>query len=157
MKTARIRTVLLVLTGLLTAVVNVRASDPVGIYAVVDKVVLEPNEKSPERIQIWGTFSTWANYGDVYGKPEKGYLYYKLPSNNAKVALAEWADLKAVAGTGQGIAFGQRYSGPGRIRAANEKPESPDSYILGQGITKIGYGDYSENMKRVVGELKNAK
>jgi hypothetical protein len=140
---------------------NVRASDPVGVYALVDKVVLEPNEKSPERIQIWGTFATWADHGDVYGKPEKGFLYYKIPATNAKAALAEWADLKAIAGTGQGVAFGQRYSQMGRVRPATEKPESPDVYVLGVGLTKVGYGashgSSPDNMKRVVGELKSAK
>src|SRR5262245_32232762 len=32
-------------------------SDPTGIYARVDKVVLEPNATTPERIQIWGAFA----------------------------------------------------------------------------------------------------
>jgi hypothetical protein len=26
----------------------------IGIYGIVDKVVLEPDENAPERIQIWG-------------------------------------------------------------------------------------------------------
>ena len=33
------------------------ASGPVGIYAMVDKVVFEPNDTAPERIQIWGAFA----------------------------------------------------------------------------------------------------
>src|SRR3989442_13271308 len=33
------------------------ASDPVGIYALVDKVVMERNEQARENIQIWGDFS----------------------------------------------------------------------------------------------------
>ena len=44
------------LAGLALATVPVGASDPVGIYAVVKKVVFEPNETAPERIQIWGAF-----------------------------------------------------------------------------------------------------
>jgi hypothetical protein len=32
-----------------------------AIYAVVDKVVLEPNEQAPTQIQLWGTFA----YGDL--------------------------------------------------------------------------------------------
>jgi len=42
------------------------ASDPVGVYCLVDKVVLEPNETSPERIQISGTFSLWEPGDDRY-------------------------------------------------------------------------------------------
>ena len=38
------------------------ASDPIGIYALVDKVVLEPNEKNPERIQIHGAFAFAEGY-----------------------------------------------------------------------------------------------
>jgi hypothetical protein len=39
------------------------------VYAIVEKVVLEPNENSPERIQIWGVFSvarSYTQYEDVY-------------------------------------------------------------------------------------------
>ena len=28
----------------------------IGIYGIVDKVVFEPDENAPERIQIWGLF-----------------------------------------------------------------------------------------------------
>jgi hypothetical protein len=158
MKTARIRSVLLVLTGLLITVVNVRASDPVGIYAVVDKVVFEPNEAAAERVQVWGTFSTWAERGDIYTKPQKGYLYYKFRTGSSgRVERTEWADLKAIAGTGQGVAFGQRYTAPGRIRPASEKPEGPEEYPVGMGLTKVGIGGYQYNMDRVIGEIKKAK
>src|SRR5829696_8827063 len=36
---------------------SVRASDPVGVFGMIDKVVLEPNENTPERIQVFGAFS----------------------------------------------------------------------------------------------------
>jgi len=159
MRTARLRTALLVMTGLVITITNVRASDPVGIYALVDRVVLEPNETSPERIQIWGTFSIWADYGDVYGTPQKGYLYYKFAADTkgGKVERAEWSDLKAIAGTGQGIAFGQRHQPAGRLRPAGENPGSPDAYPLGMGITKVGWGGYQDNMKRVIGEIRKVE
>ena len=159
MKTTRSRTLLFVLTGLILTAISVRASDPVGIYAVVDRIVLEPNDRSPERIQIWGTFSLWENYGDVYSPPQKGYLYYKFATNTnaGKVERAEWADLKAIAGTGQGIAFGQRHSPAGRVRSANEKPATPEAYPLGMGITKVGFGGYQDNMKRIIGDIKKAE
>jgi hypothetical protein len=50
-----------------------RASDPVGVYALVEKVVLEPNEKAPERIQIWGAFSLASTVDrDSYEAPARG-------------------------------------------------------------------------------------
>src|SRR6059036_1850645 len=58
------------------------ASDPVGVYAVVDKVVLEPSEANPERIQVWGAFAIAEGYGYTYKKAERGYLYYKLIRTN---------------------------------------------------------------------------
>jgi len=33
------------------------ASGPVGFYAVIEKVVFEPDEKAPERMQLWGAFA----------------------------------------------------------------------------------------------------
>src|SRR5438034_6084567 len=58
------------------------ASDPVGIYALVDKVVFEPNETNPERIQIWGGFAIAEGYGYTYKNAQRGYLYYKVNSDN---------------------------------------------------------------------------
>jgi len=75
------------------------ASDPVGIYALVDKVVFEPNETNPERIQIWGAFAIAEGYGYTYKNAERGYLYYKVNSEKQTACRNEWTDLKAVAGT----------------------------------------------------------
>ena len=38
------------------------ASGPAGIYGVVSKVVFEPNDAAPERIQIWGAFTLVATW-----------------------------------------------------------------------------------------------
>src|SRR5207244_1267145 len=88
---------------------TVMASDPVGIYARVDRVSMEPNEQSPERIKIWGAFSMAAGRGDTYLAPECGYLYFQVDPGHEKECRAEWADFKRVAGNGQIIAFGNRY------------------------------------------------
>jgi hypothetical protein len=50
------RTMILALCGVLLIAVGARGSDPVGIYAVIDRVVMEPKEGTPERIQVWGVF-----------------------------------------------------------------------------------------------------
>ena len=62
-----IKQLLLLALGLIAATLSAQASDPVGIYALVDKVVYEPNDKAPERVQIWGAFSLAEGRGDGYG------------------------------------------------------------------------------------------
>jgi len=117
------------------------ASGPAGVICIVDKVVFEPSEGVPQRIQIWGAFSV-ATYTttNVFGRAKAGYMYFSLPANStaAEIALKEWADLKSVAGTGTGVGFGSAWnSDHGDIRDAKEKPKSPDPYAIGSGVVKI--------------------
>ena len=85
------------------------ASDPIGIYAFVDRVVFEPGDATPERIQVWGGFALAnARNRDDYHTAERGCLYFKLRTGDEEVCKKEWADLKAVAGTGQIVSFGSR-------------------------------------------------
>ncbi len=123
--------------GLLVGSFDARASDPVGIYAFVDKVVLEPNEGQPERIQIWGGFALAEGYGYTYAPAKRGYLYYSIKPGEEEKARKEWADLKSLAGTDQFVAFGVRHKPKGTIRAADAKPEKPDVYPIGFGLTKV--------------------
>ena len=116
---------------------SVDASDPIGVYAVVDKVVLEPNDKKPERIQIWGAFCFAEGRGDNYGAAKRGYLYYKLDPAKPDVSQKEWNDLKDLAGTKQVVAFGSRRVEKGRLRNADDKPDAPDTYPIGFGLQKI--------------------
>jgi hypothetical protein len=93
-----------------------RASGPVGIYGIVERVVFEPNEQGAERIQVWGAFAL-VDYGSNTPAPAPaapGYLYFKAPTvvegfvtpADVTAVRREWADLKAIAGTGQAIGFG---------------------------------------------------
>src|SRR5690349_5967897 len=60
---------------LLGAVSTVRASDPNAIYAFVDRVVLEPSDDKPERIQVWGGFALAKTENRYeYGAAQRGYL-----------------------------------------------------------------------------------
>jgi hypothetical protein len=114
------------------------ASDPTGVFARIDKVVLEPNDTAPERIQVWGAFSmAQGRSGEQYESPKTGYLYYKLPAEKADVARKEWADLKSVAGKHEIIGFGTRFEEKGRIRQAVDKVANPDAYPLGWGLVKM--------------------
>jgi len=95
---------------LLCAAADVIASGPVGLYGIIEKVVFEPSEQAPERIQIWGAFAVVDGglaHPGVTSKPLRGYLYFKLPDGSARAAAkTEWMDLKSIAGTGQAIGFG---------------------------------------------------
>jgi hypothetical protein len=150
-------TVLVCMAFLLTAATAI-ASDPIGIYAIVEKVVLEPNDTAPQTIQIWGVFAlSDANHGDNYHAPERGYLYYSLPGPRVQAqrnsALTEWTDLKKLAGARQAIGFGGRYIVTGRVRKATEKPEAPDVYPVQMGIVKM---DGSHLQSTIVTQLQNA-
>jgi hypothetical protein len=131
------RTMLAVVVAFLALAGTARASDPVGIYALVEKVVLEPEDK-PERAQVWGVFRlAKVRAGDEYLPPVYGYLYYTLEAGKEKDGRIEWADLKKVAGTGQVVAFAGRYQPLGTVRKAAAKPEKPDTYVIADGMHKL--------------------
>ena len=123
----------------------VYASDPMAVYARVDKVVLEPNAGAPQTAQVWGVFSmAKPDDRNDFLAPARGYLYFKLPAGSTATALQEWADLKAVAGTGQLVAFGSRYQLKARLRKPDERPDAPDAYNVNFGMTKVnGRTDYA--------------
>ena len=166
MKTLKLSVTLLVGAMLIFTAATLRASDPVGVYAIVQKVIFEPSDTAPQRILIWGVFAfaDTARVGDFYTKPQRGYLYFSLPKGKESTALKEWADFKAVAGTGQGIAFGTRhYPMLVKVRPDSEKPASPDSYAPdsyfanGIGVTKVNpVSGYQDNMTDIISQLKVA-
>jgi hypothetical protein len=151
----------------LFAAVQVSASGPLGIYAIVEKVVFEPDDTSPERIQLWGAFSyVEGPIPDgvmVVSRALRGYMYFRLPApdgasweRDVKTIRNEWRDPKAVAGTRQAVGFGvwpggvrpnppSVILGPSlrgseasfRVRPADEKPESPARYMTNAGIVKL--------------------
>ena len=124
MKTAR---AILVVGVLLFVAADLIASGPVGIYAIIEKVIFEPSEQAPERIQIWGAFAVvdgGLTQPGATSKPLRGYLYFKLPDGSAQAAAkTEWTDLKTVAGTGQAIGFGN-WDFVGRVQDFGSRPNS---------------------------------
>src|SRR3954470_9746829 len=123
----------IVLAGLFLSSSWLRASGPVGVICVVDKVVFEPSEAAPERIQIWGAFSIATSTTNVFGPAKAGYMYFSLPATAAAADAArkEWVDLKAVAGTGTGVGFGSAGNNKKeKVRDATDKVQSPDVYPL---------------------------
>jgi hypothetical protein len=117
-----------------------RASGYVGVYALIDKVVMEPNAENPERIQIFGVFSIAKEQG-AFQPAQRGYLYFTLAAEKDLIRK-EWADLKAAAGTRTVIAFGGSgfagsFSTIPRLRKPDEKPSTPDPYVLGAGLSRM--------------------
>ena len=115
-----------------------QASDVIAVYALVERVVMEPNADKPEQIQIWGVFSVAEpNDRNSYQVPQRGYLYFKLPSTKEDVARNEWADFKSIAGKREAVGFGNRHMVKLRVRKADEKPKAPDIYQVELGLVKI--------------------
>src|SRR6266550_1702147 len=138
-----------------------RASDPTGIYAFVDRVVFEPSEATPERIQVWGGFALakTENRND-YHDAERGCLYFKLRPGDEAVCQKEWADLKSVAGTGQIVAFGSRSENKAiTLRKAEAKLEKPDGYPKGWGMNKVQPRNYAplNQITKLQGKKADAK
>ncbi len=114
-----------------------RASDPVGIYGLVTKVVMEPSEGAPERIQVHGVFAVAVGRGINYTNPQAGVLYFKLNPEKKDHCLREWNDLKTQAGKKEVVGFGLRYADKQpTIRKMSEKLETPDAYEMGIGIQR---------------------
>jgi hypothetical protein len=151
-----------VLAAISVSAATLWASGPVGCYAIVEKVIFEPSEASPETIQVWGVFALTGVNGSGYSTPQRGYLYYKVDratSGAERASLAAWADLKKVAGTGEAIGFAGGFNSPnwqtvnntGRIRNATEKPSRPDVFPVGNPVVPLRAGQ-----AEVTAKLKDA-
>ena len=57
-----------------------KASGPIAVYALVDKVAFEPNADKPQRIRLSGVFITAEDNTGTYSAPRRGYLYFTLPA-----------------------------------------------------------------------------
>ncbi len=187
--------VLASLIGSLAAATSLNASGRIGFYGIVEKVVFEPSEAAPERILVWGVFAYvdgGASQNNAVSAAKRGYLYFRLrsgipgftPDRQAEASKKEWADLKAVAGTGQAVGFGswgyigsfavlepggvaaapsylyERMPGGGdqadlRVRPANETPANPATYQTETGVVKISdTGSHAAIVKQLREALK---
>ncbi len=133
------RMLMIVGTALLIAVPQARASDQTGIYALIEKVEIEPAEGQAERIRVHGVFALPKSTStDEYGPPVRGFLYFSLPKEKQDNARKEWADLKKLAGSGDAIAFGSRRSLPMlKVRSDSDTTKDAVAYPLDVGLTKL--------------------
>lgn len=141
----------------LLMVASVKASDPVGVYAMVERVVFAPSdtalgkEAAPKSVQVWGVFTPSIEPPrptykpeQAYGEVQKGYMYFTCAADKMATCLAEWSDLKSMAGKTEVVGFSTRWArSKARVRPASETPTMPDMYESNVGVVKIGrYGDY---------------
>jgi hypothetical protein len=135
----------------------------VGIYATIDKIVLEPDENSPERIRIFGTFIIPVPRSSGFHEhPQQGYLYYRIPVGREDVAK-EWLELKKFAGTGKAIGFAAYWMPSPRTPYTNTSLEvhihkdgdtaTPDPYPRSIGILEKDDG-INPKFEDFVAELK---
>ena len=161
MRFSRLAVVLVPVTAALAiaAAPTVR-KDPHGVYGIIDSVIFEPAHGTPERVQLWGAFALADVVGLKDGKidyiqiglfqpPKRGYMYYTVNRRDEATSRTEWAELKAVAGTGQLTAWGahiptanssvstQKFDTAfariirtynGRVRSADEPIAAPDTF-----------------------------
>jgi hypothetical protein len=137
------RILVMVGAALLCATSPARASDPVGVYALIDKVEIEPSEGQPEFVRLHGVFSiAQRKSGDAYSAPQRGFIYFSLPKDKQDQARKEWADLKKMAGTGEAVAFAGRYDVQ-KVKVRTDADTTKDAvpYSLGNGLSKLGKND----------------
>ena len=134
------RPMFVALAGIMVIGIPTSASDPLGVYCLVEKVVLEPTD-CPERAQVWGACVTSnPRQGGDLTAVRRGYFYYKVPARHEDLARAEWKDLQSVAGKQIAVGFGKRNANVGRFRAPDMKPETPDDYPINIGVVRL-YSD----------------
>lgn len=113
-------------------------SDWIAVYSIIDKVVFEPNDAAPERVQLWGDFAlARPNDRNFYDAPQRGYLYLSLVPGKEDACRREWNDFRTLAGTGQVVGFGGRNAPRVRVRKAGEKVDKPDVYPMAYGLIKM--------------------
>ncbi len=120
-----------------------RASGPIGIYGVIEKVTVDEQKGNAPAVQIWGVFCLDVTTKDAnhlaYSSPQQGFLYLKADANAVEACRREWADLQKLAGMGQIVGFGDSHEvrDAVHVRRANEKAEKPEPFPLGNGLVKI--------------------
>jgi hypothetical protein len=144
--------------ALIPAMASPVASGRVGVYAIVERVVFEPNEVAPQRMRLFGAFifteqhcaDCFAGGGDAnrsmaLSAVRKGYLHFELPSISAATPQAtigairrEWSDIRALAGTGTAIAFGSwRYAGASPVLEQMSIPDTVQAVYVINGKRAI--------------------
>jgi hypothetical protein len=120
----------------------------------VDKLVFEPSESTPSRIQIWGTFAFLNEARNAYGEPMRGYLYYAAAPGKEEECREQWAKLKQLVAGQHLISFG--FCGEpkvdGDLRKSTAKAGGPAVFPL----VKQGFAD-ADSMQQQFPSLKQLR
>src|SRR5437763_131477 len=103
------------------------AGGPPPVCMAVDKIVLEPNDVAPLRIQIWGTFIFLADSRTTYGNPVRGYFYYTAVPGKEEECRRHWGKLRTMVQNDEIVAFGMCGTPQvqDHLRNPLAKPEDP--------------------------------
>jgi hypothetical protein len=121
-----------------------QGSGPLGVIAVIDKVVAEPSGEAPERVRVWGTFVMARDERDrTYSLPAYGFLYYALDPAKKAECRREWAEMQKAAGKRVviGWADSSQRRRLGRVRPFGAAADEPDRYPIGYGLTELWKGE----------------
>jgi len=139
--------ILVALLVLLCWATPVWAGGPPPMYVLVEKVVLEPSDQAPERIQIWGCFiRTKGPLKEEFTAPVYGFLYLAIAAGKEQQCREQWALWQKAAGSGKVVPVGCCLDADNfltlPIRKPDERPQRPDgTYALGQlGLFGDFYG-----------------
>ena len=114
-----------------------KASDPVGVYAVLERVELEPNAAYPDRVKLYGWFAVANRTSRLYDEPRHGWLYFSLKDDKADLCRREWKDLEELAGNGKCVAFGGRYGELGKVVKKKDRLAAPVAYPIAAGLFNV--------------------
>lgn len=139
----------LVMMSVLAMAGVAHASDPVGVYGLVNGVVLQPNATAPTHVQLFGWFALADKATSDYTAPQAGYMYYACPSGDAATCAMEWADIQKIGAAGDCVGYGSRrdpstfqYRDNGVVRPAGETPAKPNVYPIAMGVASVADQNY---------------
>ena len=116
----------------------VLASTRVAVYAIVDEIAFEPSSFEPERAWISGVFVVPVPISSgLHQAPARGHLYLSLSPANAEATRRDWESLKANAGTGRVVGFGEYWMRCSLVRSAPELPPDAEDANCSAEITVV--------------------
>lgn len=118
-----------------------RASDPVGVYAVVKKVAYEGDPNAPSAVRICGAFALSNINNGAYFNAASGYLYYNCRAGEEAMCRMQWKEIAATADK-TCVAFGARRQSGGQENKngtvrTDLPPQSPDTYPIALGVVAM--------------------
>ena len=127
-------------------------SEPIGVFAILDKVVMKPNAEQPTEVELQGAFAVAeGSRGDYYRAPRRGVLRFSA-GKKPEEAVSQWRELAKHAGSGVCVALSTRSEqfvsqNPLRVAALGEPAGPAVPFGPGMGVTvmqNVHYGPVRE-------------